>query len=248
MPGIENSSLYDRAFFQGRRPNSISSASVVVSLILDKLAITSVADIGCADGAWLSVFLQKGVDRILGVDGPWVDTDQLLIPKQSFRSHDLSIDDPAVEERFDLAISVEVAEHLPPERARSFVAFLTSLSTTVLFSAAVRDQGGTGHVNEQPQSYWAGLFLEAGYACFDAVRPAIWDRPDVNIVHAQNLLLYSKDSRVMERLSVATVAPQHYAALSVIHPSLYSRRLEQERRKRLSYRVHRKARRLFRGD
>lgn len=55
--------------------------------------------------------------------------------------------------RFDLAMTIEVAEHLTPVRADSFVEDLTRLSDVVLFSAAIPAQGGINHVNEQWQSY-----------------------------------------------------------------------------------------------
>lgn len=57
--------------------------------------------------------------------------------------------------KFDLCVSMEVAEHLPPSRADSFVADLVGLAPVVLFSAAVPEQGGTNHLNEQWPDYGA---------------------------------------------------------------------------------------------
>src|SRR5579862_3100091 len=56
---------------------------------------------------------------------------------------------------FDLAMSFEVAEHLPPDAAKGFVDSLTRLAPLVLFSAAIPFQGGVGHINEQWPEYWA---------------------------------------------------------------------------------------------
>ena len=54
-----------------------------------------------------------------------------------------------IDRRFDLALSLEVAEHLPPECGSEFVQTLTDLSSVILFSAAIPFQGGTDHLNEQ---------------------------------------------------------------------------------------------------
>mgnify|MGYP003651180275 CR=1 FL=1 len=72
--------------------------------------------------------------------------------------------------RHDLAASIEVAEHLLPERSESFVADLCKLSDTVLFSAGIPHQGGAGHINLRYQHEWAEIFAEQGYACFDPIR------------------------------------------------------------------------------
>ena len=95
----------------------------------------------------------------------------------------------AVDRRFNLAICLEVGEHLPPERAPGFVADLTSLAPVVLFSAAVPGQGGTHHVNEQWSEYWVALFEAEGWVCRDAVRPWIRSNEDVAWWYRQNLYL-----------------------------------------------------------
>jgi hypothetical protein len=71
----------------------------------------------------------------LGYDGPHVTP--LCIPKDRFAAVDLRQPLPA-DRKFDLAISGEVAEHLPA----TLVGTLTSVSDVVLFSAAIPGQGG----------------------------------------------------------------------------------------------------------
>ena len=82
-------------------------------------------------------------------------------------------------EKFDLAMSLEVAEHLKPATAPQFVNSLATASDAVLFSAAYSNQGGTNHFNEQPQTYWARLFAEDNFAPFDLFRPAFWGNDHV---------------------------------------------------------------------
>jgi SAM-dependent methyltransferase len=63
---------------------------------------------------------------------------------------------------FDLAYCFEVAEHVPPDLGDRLVDFLAGLAPTVVFTAAQPGQGGIGHINEQPASYWQERFERAG--------------------------------------------------------------------------------------
>jgi hypothetical protein len=65
-----------------------------------------------------------------------------------FVTHNLEATLP-LRERFDLAMSLEVAEHLTPGRAESFIQELCGVSDCVLFGAAIPGQGGTNHIHER---------------------------------------------------------------------------------------------------
>lgn len=94
------------------------------------------------------------------------------MPAGSFVVHDLEVPlGGAVDgERFELAMSLEVGEHLSPNRADGFVDDLVGLADAVLWSAATPGQGGYGHINEQPHAYWAERFEDRGYACSNVLR------------------------------------------------------------------------------
>ena len=92
--------------------------------------------------------------------------------------------------KFDLVISLEVAEHLSIERERSFVKDLTLLSDVILFSAAIPGQGGEGHINERYLSEWCLLFGEIGYEAYDIVRPRIWNDASIPWWYRQNIMLF----------------------------------------------------------
>jgi 2-polyprenyl-3-methyl-5-hydroxy-6-metoxy-1,4-benzoquinol methylase len=160
---------YTSAYFDSHVAGSLRSAHAVLPLVLDLVDVKSAVDVGCGVGAWLSVLKELGVDDVLGIDGDYVEPKDLLIPKRCFTAHDLT-QDFDVERTFDLALSLEVAEHLPPERAHSFVETLARLARVVLFSAAIPGQGGIAHVTERWPDYWAGLFAEHGYVPVDALR------------------------------------------------------------------------------
>jgi hypothetical protein len=97
---------------------------------------------------------------------------------------------------FDLAISLEVAEHLPEEAADAFVESLTRLASVVLFSAAAPYQGGEHHVNERWPVYWAERFATHGYLSVDCIRRRIWANPAVEWWYAQNAFLYVERGRL----------------------------------------------------
>ncbi|MEM7219563.1 MAG: class I SAM-dependent methyltransferase [Pseudomonadota bacterium] len=228
---------YDAEFYRRRTEATRVSAAAVLELIWPEVGGDSVVDIGCATGIWLAACTELGARRVLGVDGPWVDAAALEIPVASFLQHDLAsglpdgLDD--LDGRFDLALCIEVAEHLSAARGDELIAFLCRRSDCVLFSAAVPGQGGTGHVNEQRQSYWQQRFASQGYRAFDLMRPRLWRREDVNVIYRQNLLCYAREaSAAFGRLVAAghEPLPDDEFALDRVHPELFERREDQHRR------------------
>ena len=148
---------YDEKFFRNLEKGSLQSAKEIVPLVVRFLQPASVVDVGCGTGAWLSVFKEQGIRDILGVDGDYVNLDSMFIPKEAFQPHDLTRP-LKINRKFDLVVSLEVAEHLPSNCAETFVESLTGLGSVVIFSAAIPYQGGQNHVNEQWQDYWKKLF------------------------------------------------------------------------------------------
>ena len=211
-------SEYDWNFYKNRDEATRHSAHTILSLVLDGAPpIASAVDIGCGVGTWLSVLHERGVHDIQGIDGPWVQKELLKIPPGRFASCDLSqpIDMPR---RFDLAISLEVAEHLPESKADSFVDALTGLADIVLFSAAIPGQGGTTHVNEQWQNYWAEKFSARGYEVHDIVRPAVWDDDRIPVWYRQNTLLFAKRGVPIRGSSAGSSPSASRTALNLVHP------------------------------
>lgn len=215
------SPLYDQAFFDLLLEGARGSARQVVPMILEWLQPQSVIDVGCGLGAWLSVFRELGIQDYLGVDGDYVDRSQLQIPVEAFSAKDLT-QPLRLDRRFDLAISLEVAEHLPAESASTLIESLTKLSDVVLFSAAVPFQGGTGHLNEQWTGYWVKLFQQYGYVAIDCLRHRLWSNEYVQPWYIQNSLLFVKS----EQLEHYPRLPKHdsdtvHFPLEVVHPKTY---------------------------
>jgi SAM-dependent methyltransferase len=210
---------YDRKFYQTQKSGSYRSACVFVPLVRALIPVGSVCDVGCGAGTWLRCWREHGVEDVLGFDGDYVDKNQLAIPEANFRSAELR-QPVRCDRQFDLAMSMEVAEHLPPERAEGFVADLVALAPVVLFSAAVPGQGGTHHINERWQSYWADLFDQAGFVTFDVLRPQIWDDETADFWYRQNALLFCRRDAVAAYPAL-TAAPTTMP-LRVVHPDQYA--------------------------
>ncbi len=191
------------------------SESIVLSLILERFPIDSMVDFGCAIGRWCLEAKRLGMTEVLGIDGPYVNQESLVIDKREFLGRDLS-KPIELSKRYDLAVSLEVAEHLPEESSDIFVDNLTRASDIVLFSAAVQGQGGDFHLNEQPMSYWQKKFEQKGYVLYDYLRPIIWQNDKVQLQYRQNCVLYLRRQMVD---STMLCLDKHI--VDMVHPEVF---------------------------
>lgn len=218
-------SRYDHIFFEFHQRDSCLSARHVVPLVMKLVQPHSVVDVGCGVAPWLSVFEENGISDYLGIDGEYVDRSLLMIPESRFEVRDLC--KPfSMDRRFDLVVSLEVAEHLPASSAAGFIQSLTRLGEVVLFSAAIPSQGGTDHVNEQWPEYWRDLFAAQGYILLDCLRNKIWLNEQVQPWYRQNLLLFVKEERIPSSPLLRELkAAERDHALSMVHPAIWSKKL-----------------------
>jgi SAM-dependent methyltransferase len=210
--------------------HNLKSPTAIVPLVQQIISPESVLDVGCGTGTWLKVFQDYGVRDVLGIDGDYVDLKKLKISSDKFLAHDLRRG-LVVNRKFDLVISLEVAEHLPESSAEGFIASLVRHGDTILFSAAIPGQGGQDHINEQWPAYWQSKFEHHGFYCHDILRSQIWDNKDVDWWYKQNLFLVSKtpnSARIPplvhpdclqhnQRMSDARIASIYSGALGIMH-------------------------------
>jgi len=211
-------SKYSTRYYRIQAAASRLSSDIVVPMVVELVRPRSVVDVGCGMGAWLASFSECGVKDVFGIDGDYVDRAQLQIDETCFTARDLTrpLD---IDRRFDLVVSLEVAEHLPESAAAPFVQSLVSLGQAVLFSAAIPYQGGTGHLNEQWPEYWAALFAEHDYVPIDCLRRRIWNNPSVEWHYAQNILLYvHRDTLDASPALSAEYARTSLDQLALVHP------------------------------
>jgi hypothetical protein len=208
---------YDEPFFAGMRSGSRRSAEAVLPRLLELAPARSLVDVGCGWGSWMRAALDLGVEEVVGFDGEWVDPEKLEVPAAAFRRADLAAP-LELDGRYELAISLEVAEHLPESAAAGLVAALAGAAPVVAFSAAIPGQGGFGHVNEQWPAYWAEQFARHGFEPVDALRPLLWDDPDVEWWYAQNVVIYASPEGLRRHRALAAHPQRGQTPLSLVHP------------------------------
>lgn len=201
-----------------------SSARLILALLFERFRPGSVLDVGCGIGSWLAVARELGIGEIQGVDGDWLDEKLSRVEPARIRKVDLEKGFD-LGRRFDLAISLEVAEHLSADAADSFVGCLARHADVILFSAAIPFQGGHHHVNEQFPEYWEQLFEARGYVPVDFLRPLIWNFSDVLPWLKQNILIYARESLTQGKAPFAGLAA--VGPLALVHPELYVERMSQ---------------------
>lgn len=216
---------YGQGFYDTIRAGCQASAAVVVPLVLDAIPPAGprplhVVDVGCGEGWWAHAFATFGC-HVLGIDGGYVTASALGGDVVAFVAHDLTTSlAPLGMTGSDLAVSLEVAEHLPESRASSFVDDLCALAPAVLFSAAIPGQGGTGHINEQWPDYWVKLFEAHDYTVSGALRLMIWNDDRVENWYRQNLLFAARSPQDYPTLFDTPLAPPW----PLVHPVLYNAR------------------------
>ena len=219
---------YDENFYRAQKDGSFISASIILPIVEKFIHPKNVLDVGCGVGTWLAAWKKLFNVEIYGVDGDYVDRSQLMIKSNEFYPANLEQGGvEALSKKFDLVESLEVAEHLSPSRADSFVEDLTKLGDVILFSAAIVGQGGTNHVNEQMPSYWAKKFLKYGYVGIDCIRPKIWENQQVAVWYRQNIFIYADSNELYHypELQKYYLENRESTIFDAVHPEIWIGRL-----------------------
>lgn len=156
--------------------------------------VNSAVDLGGGIGQWCAALKALGAERVMCFDHPSCKNDGLKVNPDEFCGLDLSreLPEPVT---CDMAICLEAAEHLPVDMSERVVAFLTECAPLVLFSAAIPDQPGKGHINCQPPEFWRELFARRGYRRYDFVRARILGDVTLPYWYRQNLYVFATDER-----------------------------------------------------
>ncbi|MDD2336795.1 MAG: glycosyltransferase [Geobacteraceae bacterium] len=204
---MEQSHPYNSDFYDEQKATSLTSAEVIVPIILDHLEITSVLDVGCGVGTWMSVFQKLGITDLIGFDLNDLSMNEYLIEKSAIKTGcDLSHQNFKTGVKKDLTICLEVAEHLPETAADYFVKMLVSTAPIIIFSAADPGQTGVNHINERPPWYWREKFNQHGYAEIDFIRPLIWTDERISWWYRQNITCFANFNVISTRRDLRKLA------------------------------------------
>ncbi len=196
--------------------HNLTAPREVAPLISDLIKPSSILDVGCGIGTWLKAFEQLGITDYIGVDGSYVDKSLLQIPLEKFNAQDLR-EAWTLDRKFDLVMSLEVAEHLDKQFAEHFVNTLVRHGDLIVFSAAIPKQGGQNHINEQWLSFWKEKFNAVHYTLYDVLRPKIWANEKVDVWYKQNMVIFCKEGHPLsEQLKVLSSG-----YIDVVHPDLF---------------------------
>lgn len=170
---------YDEAFYIEEGRVARESAGPVADWYMTTYPTTrTVIDVGCGTGEWAYAFHQRGC-WVMGVD--YYSPPELHVV--GVLPVDLIFGYPC--RGYDLAICLEVAEHLHESSADRLVFGLTE-ANQVLFSAATPGQPGVDHVNCKPHEYWHDLFAQ-----YDMTPTHIGPQfPQIADFYQRNMYLY----------------------------------------------------------
>ncbi|GAA6621357.1 class I SAM-dependent methyltransferase [Scytonema sp. NUACC26] len=163
----------------------------IATAIFELYHPTTVAEFGCGPGHLSRELAKLGV-QVTAVDGYSKPNFEGL----SVEFHQLDLNDSVAiancfaNKHFDLAISLEVAEHLEPQASATLIMWLARVAPVVVFAAAVPGQGGHGHINLRPREYWHKEFTQCNYVGADRVREKLRTHPSVAPWYRYNILDY----------------------------------------------------------
>lgn len=209
-----------------------NSPSEIIPILIKNFNPKSVIDIGCGVGNFLREFKKNGINDILGIDGDWTDLDEIEknIGKENFLNYNLNhIYFPT--KKFDLAISLEVAEHIDGKYSDNFIETLSNCSDNIVFSAAIPLQGGQNHINEQWNEYWIEKFNKKEYVMVDFLKSYLWENSNVFWWYKQNILFFTKTPELYINKNINQLK-------NLIHKELFelkTKELEVLRKKNIEY-------------
>jgi SAM-dependent methyltransferase len=177
--------IYTRAYYAEAYQATLTAARLALPAVFEVLGWPQyLVDVGCGGGAWCDAAVALGVPDVTGIDGSWARPEY---PKPwAFVAMDLRKPDVvAGGPRFDLALCLEVGEHLPADSAAGLVRLCCALAPRVAWSAAPPGQESVGHVNMQPQEWWGDRFTAQGYAARSLALP---DDPRIPFWYRRNLV------------------------------------------------------------
>ena len=161
----------------------------VLDAVYEHWTPKSFLDVGCGVGVALQRLSARGVD-CLGLEG---STEAINHSPVKNLIQKTNLNKPIdCGRRFDVVWSYEVAEHIHEQYADTYLDTLARHGDTIVVSAAHPGQGGCGHFNEQPQSYWIERMIRRGFLFDEVFSKSLQAMPDE---HAENVMVFVRPKR-----------------------------------------------------
>src|SRR5262249_20771877 len=114
--------------------HTVGGARAALAYVFRDFKPRSMLDVGCGPGTWLRAALDLGIGDVKGVDGLELDESTLFVDNAIIQRCNLTTPF-ALNRSFDLALCLEVGEHLEEAAASTLIDSLTKHADHILFSA-----------------------------------------------------------------------------------------------------------------
>jgi len=153
--------LYDDAFYR-KRELYRHEYRCFAYWLRDRYHPADVVELGSGAGYLLCWLAEKAT--VLGVEGsraafPYIPP---TVPTLWFDLRHAPDLNPLIRPGWDLAVSIETVEHLPPENEAGFLETLACLSDTIFLTAG-QTGGSPKHLNARPKPYWVSRMEALGF-------------------------------------------------------------------------------------
>ena len=191
---VGHDEIYDEAWYTDRARVERGYEAIADSIV-GVFHPLSMVDLGCGDGQLLNE-LRGRVPRLVGYELSGAALKRGRARGLDIRDCDLRAWTPNGGETYDLAVCMEVAEHLPPSSADRLVDTICTLAGSVVFTAATPGQGGLNHLNERPQAYWHNLFAQRNYKLDSTATCTLrekWESLSIPVWYHENLMVFRRN-------------------------------------------------------
>lgn len=158
---LSHDTVYGSDYYVDRdKEATVADAEQFAKAVLNKYSPDNVLELGCGTGTLLYPYRERGIN-VHGVDLSETARETSELSDSEFEIHDLT--QPYSPDRvYDIVLCVEVLEHIPEDAAETVVESICTAGDVAVVTAAPPGQGGTHHVNEQPDEYWIEKFTQHG--------------------------------------------------------------------------------------
>jgi len=145
--------------------------------------VKTAIDIGCGNGAY-TIELRKG-----GIDCVGYDASPLTIEITNGLCGIMDFSEYVDLGKFDLVLSLEVGEHIPPQYEQIFIDNVCRATDKyIILSWAVEGQGGMGHVNCRNNDYIIEEMSKRGFVYNDQHTQSL--RSEISLFWLKNTLMF----------------------------------------------------------